>query len=177
MTSKMSTPWGVAQEVKTVARGVHRVCTAGHGGLMVSAGVARETLSYAAAVHSEAYGNFFCWEEDCAIAIPCFERFEWSTALNFGWTQAEVAEEVKHSASEYLALRARGLAWPSAPKAGAELVTGREIQFTRASLPKGEKLRVVEVKGSNLVAVSLAGQHYKLPVRWCYGERLDARLA
>jgi hypothetical protein len=69
-----STPWGKAQTVRSYARGVKFVSTAGHGGIGISVGVANAAcLSYAARRVAELKGNVFWFEEDCLFAVACWE--------------------------------------------------------------------------------------------------------
>jgi hypothetical protein len=80
----MNTPWGTSQQVETIARGIHWVSTAGHGGLMVSAGVAEKVLSQQAikVAHPGRCGGYVCFEEDCSYAVAFFERPEWKRHLD-----------------------------------------------------------------------------------------------
>jgi hypothetical protein len=80
----MNTPWGVSQQVETIARGIHWVSTAGHGGLMVSAGVAKKILSEQAVkvAHPGKAGGYVCFEEDCSYAVAFFEHPEWKRHLD-----------------------------------------------------------------------------------------------
>ena len=80
----MNTPWGTSQQVETIARGIHWVSTAGHGGLMVSAGIAEKILSQQAirvAFPGKA-GGYVCFEEDCRYAVAFLERPEWKRHLD-----------------------------------------------------------------------------------------------
>ena len=80
----ISTPWGTSQQVETIARGIHWVSTAGHGGLMVSAGVAEKVLSQQAikVAHPGRCGGYVCFEEDCSYAVAFFEHPEWKRHLD-----------------------------------------------------------------------------------------------
>jgi uncharacterized protein DUF7007 len=86
----MNTPWGISQNVETIGRGIHWVSTAGHGGLMVSAGVAEKILSAQAikTAHPGKCGGYVCFEEDCSYAVAFFEHPEWKRHLD----QKSVAE-------------------------------------------------------------------------------------
>lgn len=80
----ISTPWGVSQQVETIARGIHWVSTAGHGGLMVSHGEAKKLLSPKAfeVAHPGMCGGYLCFEEDCSYAVAFFEHPEWKRFLD-----------------------------------------------------------------------------------------------
>lgn len=80
----ISTPWGVSHQVETIARGIHWVSTAGHGGLMVSAGVAEKLLSPQAikTAFPGRCGGYVCFEEDCSYAVAFFEHPEWKRHLD-----------------------------------------------------------------------------------------------
>jgi len=68
-----STPWGAAQHVTPYAKGFASVSTSGHGGFMLSKGFAHKHLSDAALGMAERYGDYYCYEEDEAWAIPAWE--------------------------------------------------------------------------------------------------------
>jgi hypothetical protein len=80
----MNTPWGVSQQMETIGRGIHWVSTAGHGGLMVSVGVAEKILSQQAiaVAHPGKFGGYVCFEEDCSYAVAFFEHPEWKRHLD-----------------------------------------------------------------------------------------------
>jgi hypothetical protein len=80
----MNTPWGVSQQVETIARGIHWVSTAGHGGLMISAGVADKVLSQQAikVAHPGRCGGYVAFEEDCSYAVAFYEHPEWKRHLD-----------------------------------------------------------------------------------------------
>jgi len=80
----MNTPWGQSQSVETITRGIRWVTTAGHGGLMVSAGIAAKVLSHRAIEHAfpGKHGGYVCFEEDCSYAIAFFEHPEWKRHLD-----------------------------------------------------------------------------------------------
>lgn len=68
-----STPWGKSQSKKVWCRGVTFHSTSSHGGFMVSKGFAHANLSRAAIERAFSYGNYLCYEEDCAAEILFFE--------------------------------------------------------------------------------------------------------
>lgn len=68
-----STPWGKSQFKQVFRRGVTFHSTSSHGGFMVSKGFAHANLSRAAIERAFSYGNYLCYEEDCAASILLFE--------------------------------------------------------------------------------------------------------
>lgn len=66
-------PWGAVQTQSTLATGIYNVTTAGHGGIMINASIAEKLLSKEAKERGEIYGKYYCYEEDCAWAIPTWE--------------------------------------------------------------------------------------------------------
>jgi hypothetical protein len=80
----MNTPWGTSQQVETIARGIHWVSTAGHGGLMISAGIAEKALSQQAVkvAFPGRTGGYVCFEEDCSYAVAFLEHPEWKRHLD-----------------------------------------------------------------------------------------------
>lgn len=69
----MSSPWGKIQTVRTLVRGVAVVDTAGHGGLRVSKGFAKERLSGNARSYGTEYGGYLFFEEDCLFPIAMWD--------------------------------------------------------------------------------------------------------
>jgi hypothetical protein len=80
----MNTPWGQSQSVETLARGIHWVSTASHGGLMVSAGVAAKLFSERAIKNAfpGTWAGHVCFEEDCSYAVAFYEHPEWKRHLD-----------------------------------------------------------------------------------------------
>jgi hypothetical protein len=65
----MMSPWGKIQNKETFARGISFVTSSGHGGYMISKGVAHKRLSPKAIELGDVYGGYYCYEEDCKYAI------------------------------------------------------------------------------------------------------------
>lgn len=68
-----STPWGAAQHVDKIARGISCVSTAGHGGMMVSKSLGDKILSVAAKKNAIDHAGYYCFEEDCDILVSMYE--------------------------------------------------------------------------------------------------------
>jgi hypothetical protein len=64
----MNTPWEESQTVKRLAPGVLVVSTAGHGGLMLKA-EAFQTLPAHIQKAGMRFGEYLCYEEDCAYGL------------------------------------------------------------------------------------------------------------
>lgn len=77
----MNTPWGKAQEVVKLDKGVSWVSTAGHGGFMVGVGAAKRLLSPEAQAEGEQWGSYLSFEEDCDYAIVLWEHPEYAEKL------------------------------------------------------------------------------------------------
>ncbi len=60
-----STPWGPGQYVKTLARGVAEIGTAGHGGIRVSRGLAQKRMLPEILACAIERKHYFWFEEDC----------------------------------------------------------------------------------------------------------------
>lgn len=69
----MNTPWGKADGVEVLERGISKVYTPGHGGLMIAKGYAMRNLSRSAIDRGQVFGSYLAYEEDCDWAIPMFE--------------------------------------------------------------------------------------------------------
>jgi len=122
-----SSPWGAVQNKKTIARGVHFVSTASHGGMMISLALARKRLSVLAQTIGENYGGYLCYEEDCAVAVPMLEVPEWREAGNAYDTEEHL---IRTCASYYLPyllayLKSQGKELPDYAKEAA----GRYLEY------------------------------------------------
>jgi hypothetical protein len=69
----MYTPWGKADYIKHITRGLTIVETESHGGIMISKGFAKRNLSRAAFKRGFLYDNYCCFEEDCAAYLVIWE--------------------------------------------------------------------------------------------------------
>ena len=74
-------PWGRIQHANKIMRGVRQVHTPGHGGIMMTP-KAHAVLTPAGQAEAEPYGTtraggvaYYCYEEDCASAVPLWEIF------------------------------------------------------------------------------------------------------
>ena len=92
-----NSPWDQVQTCERLAEGVWWVTTASHGGLMVDVSTATEELSAPARQHGMKWGRFICYEEDCACAIPFFERPDWFATFRGGIGRVPLTEA--HTAS------------------------------------------------------------------------------
>lgn len=61
--------WGPVQTSFEVCRGLRLVTTAGHGGWMVSKGLAHRILKLETIMAGSKFGDYLCFEEDCQWAI------------------------------------------------------------------------------------------------------------
>ena len=68
-----SSPWGFVQYVEKIAPGCRFVGTSSHGGMMLTEKFAKKHLTLAALRRGMRHGNYYCYEEDCAWAIPAYE--------------------------------------------------------------------------------------------------------
>lgn len=69
----MNTPWGKADNITRIERGLSWVDTPSHGGFAVSESFAKKHLSTAAQTRGEQYGSYLFFEEDCLYAIVAWE--------------------------------------------------------------------------------------------------------
>ena len=74
-TRPKNSPWGEVEHVDVLCPGVFMVSTAGHGGTMVSKGIAA-VLSPAAVKCGEKYGGYICFDEDTAEYIALRELLD-----------------------------------------------------------------------------------------------------
>src|SRR5579859_4475885 len=77
-----NSPWGTIDSSEQITRGVRWVSTPSHGGLMVSKGAASKYLTPKAIELGGAWGDYICFEEDCAYAIAFFQNPQWKRHLD-----------------------------------------------------------------------------------------------
>ena len=75
-TPKVNTPWGNADQVDKLAKGIIQVGTPSHGGIGVKQDVAAEKLSAAARAEAINQHGHLWFEEDCDWAIVAREMPE-----------------------------------------------------------------------------------------------------
>lgn len=80
----MHTPWGTADHIVEIEKGVRWVSTPSHGGLMVSLAKARKIFSERAidVAFPGTCGGYVFWEEDCSYAVAFFEHPEIKRAID-----------------------------------------------------------------------------------------------
>jgi len=169
------TPWGSAQYVYTLERGVRWVSTPGHGGLGVSNGVARKKLSPAARrVAGEHWGGSFWFEEDVAYTVAFYENPEWAKSLASvaGGTipsKDQLEAQIKRYYPKYFELA--DLQDKPKAKTGIQLVLqSGPISFGRGTtFEKGDLVEVTKVTSTSLIVRSADGKHhglFRMPYRW-----------
>jgi hypothetical protein len=72
---RLSTPWGDAQTIKTLAPGILLVSTASHGGLMLDSAAVLDLPEHLRTA-GETYGDWRCFEEDCACGLVYEARID-----------------------------------------------------------------------------------------------------
>jgi hypothetical protein len=80
----MNTPWGKSQSITKIQFGVSWVSTAGHGGLMVSAGQAEKLFDSKVidTAYPGRFAGYVCFEEDCSYAVAFLAHPEWKRYLD-----------------------------------------------------------------------------------------------
>jgi hypothetical protein len=67
-----NTPWGIPDTINKIIEGLYFVSTPSHGGYMVEKSLAKKLLpatSIDSGFLGQAWGNYYCYEEDCAYAV------------------------------------------------------------------------------------------------------------
>lgn len=109
----MRTPWGIADSIQRITRGLSFVGTPSHGGFMVADGFARKHLSSAALLRGERFGNYYAFEEDCDAFIILLEI---SSSRQGTLTEKKIIEGLSRWHADYLIERGiapglEGLKW------------------------------------------------------------------
>src|SRR5260370_30173594 len=99
----MNTPWGKADSIQRIARGLSFVGTPSHGGFMVADGFARKHLSGAALVRGERFGNYYAFEEDCNAFIILLEIP--SSRQGTVTDESKIVDGLSHWHADYLIQR------------------------------------------------------------------------
>jgi len=146
------TPWGRAQTLEKIGKGLAWAMTAGHGGLAVSAGMARKNLSHAALKEGRLMGGYYWFEEDVAWAIPFYEMDEWRVLdarhshRRTKLTRERVEKVVAQWFKKYMAdTKGRGEKAPKPPKKGDKVVFNETIEFKSRTIKKGEVGHIYKV--------------------------------
>lgn len=157
------TPWGKAQDVRTIERGVAWVGTASHGGLRVAEGVAKKKLSAAARACAEHSNGYFWFEEDCLHAIAFYEQPQWrAPSGREGSPIREDYEETIRRSSNYFDLLRDGVASKPELSVGMRLALLKPLSFSGGHrMPIGETVIVKSIERSNIV-VERNGQLYRM---------------
>ena len=156
------TPWGQAQEVYRIDKGVTWYSTPSHGGLGVARGVAKKYLSPQARDLAMKWGGTLWYEEDCDWAIPFYEVPKWEDVMaKMGWAK-KTSESYKHDLIEKYNPEYFTAEPKEEPPTVKELMIGDIVVMqTRPST-----FEIVEIKGSKALGRAVdTGQVYSMPSR------------
>jgi hypothetical protein len=92
----MQTPWGEAQNIETISRGLEFVDTAGHGGIKVSDQLNKNIPIWIKEETHNRLGIEGWYEEDCDWCIPVIIF----SIVFYGWAKKEGSEAYIASAHE-----------------------------------------------------------------------------
>ena len=106
----MPTPWGKADYVHHICKGVVEVGTPGHGGILVGKAVARKLLSPKGQAIGREWNQYLAYEEDCDWSLFAYEQpelYNESRKISCSTTYASnpekfTVEETKRYAAETL---------------------------------------------------------------------------
>lgn len=163
-----STPWGPAQYAYQYAPGVVFYSTAGHGGIKVSPGAAKN-LSGAARKEGMYWGGAFWYEEDVDANIPLYEVPAWLEAFNrLGGghlTKETLLRGLQSYHKVYLQRVQEGFSMPSPPKVGDIIEFQKDIRFGGYNLRKGQKVQIIEVSRSAVIFTHPAAPDIRFKLR------------
>lgn len=178
--SAMKTPWGPAQGGYQLATGVWWFSTAGHGGLMVRAGVAAKKLSGAARKMGMLWAGAFWYEEDVAYAIPFYENQDWADMMTrkaggSHQTHEQLEHIVRQWFPEYFKHLEQGVQMPRMPKVGDNLEFKETVRYGNGiTFQPGDVVQVVKVTPAMIVFRSDKFQwtNFKIQARYVYEGKL-----
>ncbi len=133
----MNTPWGKAQHIKNIERGVRFVSTAGHGGIMVSKGLAEKKMPASVLRNGIPYGGYYGFEEDIdwRLVVLCLPNICPALGIesydDFVKESAQDAVFYKHFRPAYLEVckNARAYMTEYVKTEGVEAVRKRILQY------------------------------------------------
>jgi hypothetical protein len=160
------TPWGRADGVREIQRGVRWVNTPGHGGLGVAAGVAEKLLSPAARKLSDFDHGYHWYEEDIACSIPFYEHPEWSAALGIKSTTEDEAARIREYFPKYFELRESGVTLKPRPRVGMSIEMVRDMPFSTSTLAAGTRGVIMKITSATITFMTPDGQRFKLPTSY-----------
>ncbi len=172
-----NTPWGKADGVREIMRGVRWVNTPGHGGLGVAKGVADKLLSSAARRLGNYMGGYFWYEEDVQCSIPFFEHPEWAHAIGVSGVSKEHEEEtIKKYYPKYFEYLTDGVKDPPKLKPGMKLKWLVPARFGSSwSFKEGDLIEVVSTTPSSIVFMPEGRRiEFKVPMGYYYGHGFSA---
>jgi len=167
-----NTPWGRAQVVYHLARGVRWVDTPGHGGLGVSSGVGSQALTPAARKLAISSGGAYWFEEDVKYAIAFYENPGWQKALvSLAGGQVASKEQlektIRHWDPEYFELS--DLEDMPKLQKGMKLRFLERVLFGRGmDFKPGDEVEVTKVTSSSIVFTPVVSHYgsFKMPYRF-----------
>lgn len=71
-----TSPWGEIQHCMPICHGVYQVITASHGGVMLTARLAKALLPSKASACGFRDGRYLCFEEDCQATVVLLELLD-----------------------------------------------------------------------------------------------------
>lgn len=95
-----STPWGEVWTWQRVIDGVFWVSTPAHGGLLIAVSLAEEMLTEHARAFGTVCDSWLCFEEDCEVSIPLFERPAWGSGK---YDRLRIAQSIRLYFPSYFA--------------------------------------------------------------------------
>ena len=96
-------PWGDIQYSHELCPGVYSVSTAGHGGIMAAAVVARNVFSKDALQCAFQHREFLCFEEDCDAPVALRELLDkklYTAPVNDYFKPGEYSDAIDRSLQE-----------------------------------------------------------------------------
>jgi hypothetical protein len=174
-----NTPWGKADSVTEIARGVRWVVTPGHGGLGVARGIAEKLLSSAARRLGNYQGGYYWYEEDVQCNIAFYEHPEWARLAGFsGSVNKEHFEQgVRKYYPKYFDYLNEGVKEAPRLKPGMKLKVLKDMNFRTALISEGSIVEVGKVTSSSFVFSSSGGWPpglFKAPMGYYYGHGYSA---
>jgi hypothetical protein len=172
-----TTPWGKADGVREVARGVRWVNTPGHGGLGVSKGVADKVLSTAARRLGDYAGGVYWYEEDVQCSIPFYEHPEWAHALGMSGTKESEKERIEKHYPKYFEYLTDGVQAPPTLKPGMKIKFLVPAKFGSGwSFKEGDIVVVESVTPSTIIFAPESNPHarFRAPMGYYYGHGFNS---
>ena len=173
-----NTPWGKADRVVEIARGVKWVSTPSHGGLAVAKGAAEKLLTPAARELANYMGGYYWYEEDQQYSIPFYEHPEWAQITGSSGNKEDFEKNLQKYYPNYFEMVQSGSGGRSKLQPGMKLKFVEEKRWNADWIFKaGDVVIVDKVTPSSIVFYPEGNKYakFKAPMSYYLGQGFGSK--